>query len=49
MAARNVFDDGMPEDVRTLRQMQDLHAKPEGGQPGIYWMDAAFIEELRPE
>ena len=49
MAARNVFDEGMPADVRTLRQMQDLHAKPEGGQPGIYWIDAAFIEELRPE
>jgi len=49
MAARNVFDDGMPEEVRTLSQMQDLHAKPEGGQPGIYWIDAAFIEELRPE
>ena len=49
MAARNVFDEGLPADVRTLREMQELHAKPQSGQPGIYWVDAAFIEELRPE
>jgi len=49
MTARNVLDDGLPEDVRTLRELQALHARPGSGEPGIYWIDAGFIEELRPE
>lgn len=49
MAVRDVFDDGMPEDVRTLRELQALQAKPGSGEPAIYWIDASFIEELRPK
>ena len=29
-----------------LKGFRDL---PESGNPGIYWMDARFIQELRPE
>ena len=32
----------------TLGYLKELHNAPEGGNPGIYWVDAGFIEELRP-
>jgi len=48
MAARSRFVDGPPEGVRTLGELLQLHAKPENGSPDIYWIDAAFIEALRP-
>jgi len=49
MAARSRFADGPPEGVRTMRDLQELHAKPENGSPDVYWVDAGFIEGLRPE
>jgi hypothetical protein len=32
----------------TFDYLMELHNAPEGGNPGIYWVDAGFIEELRP-
>jgi hypothetical protein len=32
----------------TLDYLKQLHNAPEGGNPGIYWVDAGFIEELKP-
>ena len=32
----------------TLEYLKELHDAPEGGNPGIYWVDTGFIEELRP-
>jgi hypothetical protein len=49
MAARSRFADGPPEGVRTIGELKELHAKPENGLPDIYWIDAGFIEDLRPE
>jgi hypothetical protein len=37
-----------PPERLTLDYLKGLHSAPEGGNPGIYWMDAGFIEELRP-
>jgi hypothetical protein len=36
-----------PEQL-TLEYLRELHNAPEGGSPGIYWVDAGFIEDLRP-
>ncbi len=32
----------------TRDMMLKMHSEPGGGQAGIYWMDASFIEKLRP-
>jgi len=30
------------------RYLRDLHNRPENGNSDVYWVDAAFIEGLRP-
>jgi dipeptidyl aminopeptidase/acylaminoacyl peptidase len=38
-----------PEDGRLTREeMLRMHSEPGNGQASIYWMDASFIEKLRP-
>lgn len=37
---------GKPLSADTMRRM---HNEPGNGTPAIYWMDASFIEDLRPE
>ncbi|UCG87708.1 MAG: PD40 domain-containing protein [Gemmatimonadota bacterium] len=34
-------------DALTADYLHDVHAQPLSGNPGIYWMEAGFIEELR--
>ncbi len=48
MSARisNKFDLGRGKLTRGL--MLKMHNEPAGGLPGIYWMDASFIEGLKP-
>ena len=45
MAAR--FDAGA--ELMTWRSLQDRHGNPGNGLPDVYWVDAAFIEDLRPK
>lgn len=33
----------------TYGQLKELYNAPENGNAGIYWMDAGFIQDLRPE
>jgi len=30
------------------RSLQDAQARPENGNTDVYWVDASFVEELRP-
>jgi dipeptidyl aminopeptidase/acylaminoacyl peptidase len=47
MSARTL--DGEGHESRMTRDlMLKMHGEPGGGQAGIYWMDASFIETLRP-
>ena len=32
----------------TRAALERIHAEPENGNPDIYWIDAGFIQELRP-
>jgi hypothetical protein len=36
-------------DTLTWDYLKSFRQMPESGNPGIYWMDARFIEELRPD
>jgi len=40
---------GSQEENLTFDKLQKMHNQPENGNPGIYWIDAAFIEKLKPE
>ena len=33
----------------SLARMLELHSTPETGLPGIWWVDARFIEDLKPQ
>ena len=46
MSARRPTPDRMPARL-TYRTLTELRDSPENGLPSIYWMDAAFLEELR--
>lgn len=49
MAARSRFEENRPAKPLTMRDLLKIHAGPDGGQPGIWWVDAGFIRELRPQ
>ncbi len=36
-------------DIITMNDLRELASKPGNGNPDIYWIEAAFIQELRPE
>jgi len=38
-----------PDGRLTLGSLIRMHNEPEHGNPGIYWVSAGFIEELRPK
>jgi hypothetical protein len=48
MAARNAFNGGNLEPRATYEFLRTLHGEPGNGSPDIYWIDATFIETLRP-
>jgi hypothetical protein len=48
MASRSRFKEGLPEGVQTYSDLRKLHGEPMNGMPDIYWVDASFIEDLRP-
>jgi hypothetical protein len=43
-----ILNTGQNEGKITRDMMLKMHGEPGGGQAGIYWMDASFIEKLRP-
>jgi len=47
MSSRTAPASGM--EPLTLRYLKKIHNAPKNGYPDIYWIDAGFIEELRPE
>jgi hypothetical protein len=52
MAARSRFEAGLGEEddsPSTISDLLEIHAQPRNGLPEIYWIDAGFIEGLRPE
>ena len=48
MSTRNMPAESYPERF-SAEYLHGLHNQPNNGNPGIYWMDAEFIQELRRE
>ena len=48
MAARSGPEESLPA-LLTADYLKDLHNGPHNGDVNIYWIDAGFIEDLRPE
>ena len=49
MATRSPAATDAPEGGYSAADLVRLHGLPENGQSDIYWMDAGFIEALRPQ
>lgn len=49
MSSRTRFDEGYHNLSLTLADILEIHKAPEHGNSSIYWMDAGFIEGLRPQ
>jgi hypothetical protein len=47
-ASNRSSDAAPPAGERTYRSIQRMAAEPQNGDADIYWMDASFIESLRP-
>ncbi len=48
MSTRPMDPEKLP-DTLTWEYLKGFREMPETGNPGIYWMDASFIQELRPQ
>jgi len=48
MSSRMAETDGSPTPRWTYARLKEEHGLPGNGNADIYWMDASFIEELRP-
>ena len=42
------YADSRMDPPLTRQGLERIHAEPENGNPDIYWIDAAFIQDLRP-
>jgi tricorn protease-like protein len=49
MSSRMRPADERAEDRLTYAVLEQRHNQPRNGNSDIYWIDAGFIEELRPE
>lgn len=49
MSTRAPREPDVPVGGYSREYLQRVHEQPENGQSDIYWMDAGFIEKLRPE
>lgn len=47
MSTRPADVDRLPDEL-TLDVLEELHRQPRNGNPDIYWVDATFIDALRP-
>jgi Tol biopolymer transport system component len=48
MASRSRFAEERPKKPLTLRDLERIHAESGNGLADIFWIDAGFIQELRP-
>ena len=48
MAARPTWKDGQSASALTYERIREIAAGPGNGLPDIWWVDAGFLEELRP-
>jgi hypothetical protein len=48
MASRSRFAVGFPATPLRYSKIREMHGEPQNGLPDIYWIDAGFIEDLRP-
>jgi hypothetical protein len=48
MASKSRFREGFPGTPLTYSEIREMHGEPRNGLPDIYWIDAGFIEDLRP-
>jgi len=49
MSTRLPDEDKLSNDTYSLGGLTRIYSNPENGNSDIYWMDAGFIEKLRPE
>jgi hypothetical protein len=49
MSARTRKDDDFAGERLTRNGILSMHNRPQNGNPDIYWVNASFIETLRPE
>ena len=49
MSIRTKQGESMKNERLTRDRIMSLHNEPQNGDPDIYWVDAGFIEGLRPE
>lgn len=49
MSTRLPTDTGSDSETYSLDGLKRVFNSPENGNPDIYWVDAGFIEKLRPE
>jgi len=48
MSTHGRYSTSRMEPPLTRQALERIHAEPENGNPDIYWIDAAFIQDLRP-
>ena len=48
MGARGRYADSRMEPPLDRRAIERIHSESENGTPDIYWIDAGFIQDLRP-
>jgi hypothetical protein len=49
MSTRLPTDKTVNDDSYSLKDLTRIFNSPENGNSDIYWIDAGFIEKLRPE
>ena len=49
MSSRLDAEDDLSVEPMEYEDLQRRHNEPMNGNPDIWWVDSAFLEELRPE
>ena len=49
MSSRSAFDSGRVQTELTFEEIQNLHALPMNGNSDIWWVEAGFLDALRPD
>ena len=48
MSARMVPENASSDEKITYRKLKELQNRPQNGNSDIYWIDASFIKDLKP-
>jgi hypothetical protein len=48
LSSETPFPEGFADPALTWDELQRRHADPGNGNPGMYWIDAAVLDEMRP-